>query len=76
MKSNIGRIVFGTILLGMAVSAPFLPDNSHYGEPRNSIPLCQEEDGSTPGQQFPCLWNAAAQGNRQGYSFFLTKPVN
>lgn len=73
---NKGRIFLGTLLLGMAFSGLFLPNrNPTIQEPDNSIAACQEEDGSTPGQEFPCLWNAEAQGNRMGYSFFLTEPA-
>ena len=36
---------------------------------------CQEEDGSTPGQVFPCRWDAAHQGNGQGQSYVLPMPI-
>ena len=42
-----------------------------------SIPLyppCAMEDGSTPGQQFPCLWDARKQGNHVGTSYILFDP--
>lgn len=32
---------------------------------------CTVEDGSADGQAFPCTWDAATQGNRQGTSFVL-----
>lgn len=32
---------------------------------------CTAEDGSADGQAFPCTWDAATQGNRQGTSFVL-----
>lgn len=32
---------------------------------------CTIEDGSLPGQIFPCLWDAQASGNGLGYSFVL-----
>jgi hypothetical protein len=35
--------------------------------------LCQEEDGSTPGQSFPCAWNGG--DNRQGRTYVLDMPV-
>ena len=33
---------------------------------------CQEEDGSTPGQEFPCAWTASQRGNGSGRSYVLT----
>lgn len=36
---------------------------------------CQVEDGSTPGQAFPCRWDAARQGNGRGESYTLTVRV-
>lgn len=38
---------------------------------RITLPACTQEDGSTPGQQFPCQWDAALMGNGQGQSFTL-----
>lgn len=38
------------------------------------MPACQEEDGSTPGQSFPCLWDARTHGNGKGDSFILNRP--
>lgn len=43
--------------------------------PAPTMAACQEEDGSTPGQAFPCLWDAAHQGNGRGESFVLVGPV-
>lgn len=36
---------------------------------------CGEEDGSTPGQPFPCRWEAAEQGNGHGRTFTLQGPA-
>lgn len=36
---------------------------------------CLEEDGSTPGQAFPCVWNAESYGNHRGHSYVLTQPL-
>lgn len=36
------------------------------------LPACTQEDGSDPGQQFPCHWDAALMGNGQGTSFVMT----
>lgn len=38
-------------------------------------PACQDEDGSTPGQAFPCWWDAATQGNGLGESYALAEPM-
>lgn len=35
---------------------------------------CELEDASTPGQHFPCLWQAATQGNHRGRSVVFTAP--
>lgn len=32
---------------------------------------CLEEDGSTPGQRFPCWWSGKASGNGYGQSYVL-----
>lgn len=37
-----------------------------------TLHVCTSEDGSAPGQEFPCLWDAQAQGNGQGTSYVLT----
>jgi hypothetical protein len=36
-----------------------------------TLPACLQEDGSTPGQEFPCRWDATAQGNGAGKSYVL-----
>ena len=36
---------------------------------------CIAEDGSTPGQAFPCWWDASTRGNGEGYSFQLDGPA-
>lgn len=36
------------------------------------LAACTEEDGSAPGQPFPCLWDAATMGDGHGQSFYLT----
>ena len=33
--------------------------------------LCTIEDASDPGQVFPCMWNAATEGNGTGCSFVM-----
>jgi hypothetical protein len=39
-------------------------------DPTN-LPACTIEDGSLPGQAFPCYWDAATSGNGQGTSFIM-----
>jgi len=36
---------------------------------------CESEDGSTPGQTFPCVWNGATMGNGTGDSYVLTESM-
>lgn len=36
-----------------------------------TLPACTIEDGSLPGQAFPCYWDAAANGNGIGTSFVM-----
>jgi hypothetical protein len=47
-------------LASPAVSAPAMP--------LGLVP-CLAEDASTPGQAFPCRWEASQQGNGSGESF-------
>ena len=37
---------------------------------------CTSEDGSDPGQAFPCRWDATLQGNGRGTSFQLDGPAD
>jgi hypothetical protein len=37
----------------------------------DGVAVCMAEDGSTPGQAFPCRWDAAYQGNGAGVNFTL-----
>lgn len=39
-----------------------------------TLPACTQEDGSDPGQVFPCGWDEATQGNGQGVSFIMNAP--
>lgn len=45
------------------------------GTPAPAYAACTEEDGSAPGQAFPCAWDATTRGNGQGESYVLTGPV-
>jgi len=40
----------------------------------DGVAACQDEDGSTPGQPFPCRWESSEQGNGHGVTFTLTGP--
>lgn len=44
------------------------------GHPAPAYAACTQEDGSSPGQAFPCMWDASTQGNGQGTSFVLVMP--
>ena len=37
-----------------------------------TLPACTQEDGSDPGQIFPCHWDASLMGNGTGDSFVMT----
>lgn len=39
--------------------------------PSEGMTPCTEEDGSLPGQTFPCVWDAEQTGNGEGCSFVL-----
>jgi hypothetical protein len=38
----------------------------------DGVAVCMAEDGSTPGQVFPCRWDARYQGNGTGDTYTLT----
>jgi hypothetical protein len=40
----------------------------------DSLYVCTEEDGSGPGQPFPCLWEASLHGNGKGDTYVLDAP--
>jgi hypothetical protein len=48
-------------------------DERHWSD---GVAVCLSEDGSGPGQEFPCRWEAASLGNGQGDDFTLTGPAN
>lgn len=52
-------------IVGQATPALTLP-----AAPAGLVP-CIEEDGSTPGQAFPCRWDAATRSNGRGVSFTM-----
>lgn len=36
-----------------------------------TLPACGQEDGSSPGQVFPCHWDATTAGNAVGTSYVM-----
>jgi hypothetical protein len=40
-------------------------------QPVHPIVPCTEEDGSAPGQAFPCRWDADVQGNGKGQTYLI-----
>jgi hypothetical protein len=40
----------------------------------DTLPACQEEDGSGVGQAFPCLWDGGSNG--EGDDYVLFGPLN
>lgn len=42
----------------------------------DGVAVCMAEDGSTPGQAFPCRWDAHYQGNGIGQTFTLDGPAS
>lgn len=70
-------IIAALLALITALSSP--ASASWDADTASDVPVvaaCQEEDGSTPGQSFPCYWDAATQGNRRGTSFYLDAPAS
>jgi hypothetical protein len=67
----------------LPVSAASVPEHLALGDvlgecPVPHVPLprteaCLMEDGSSPGQSFPCYWDGSVDGNGQGLSFTLTE---
>ena len=45
------------------------------GQVAPDMAACELEDGSTPGQSLPCVWDASRQGNGRGQSFVIGGPA-
>ena len=45
------------------------------GTPAPAYAACTIEDGTDPGQAFPCYWDATRQGNGAGQSYLLAEPA-
>ncbi len=61
-----------TVTVTVTADAP-APDARHWTD---GMAVCLSEDGSDPGQEFPCRWEAANQGNGRGDDFTLTGPAS
>lgn len=72
MRQQGAPIMAGAILLLPLLG--LLVPHSVAGHAAPAYAVCQSEDGSTPGQAFPCMWNAAEQGNGRGVSYVLVSP--
>lgn len=40
-----------------------------------AMPHCAVEDGSSPGQAFPCVWDGLVDGNGSGAWYILAEPA-
>lgn len=74
MRHTLAALTLAT--LAGCHSAPVTTGNGTGTFPTwsDGVAACQEEDGSTPGQPFPCRWEAAEQGNGHGLTYTLTAP--
>lgn len=64
-------LVGALVLVWLLLLAPW-QGQAVAGHPAPAYASCSEEDGSAPGQAFPCLWDATTQGNGAGESYVLT----
>lgn len=62
--------ILGAIVAAVTAPAP-APDPLHWTD---GVAVCLSEDGSDPGQEFPCRWEAANEGNGIGDTYTLTGP--
>jgi hypothetical protein len=67
MALALGAVAMGHHAATVAGHATIAPPHWTDG-----VAVCMAEDGSTPGQTFPCRWDATYQGNGLGESFTLT----
>jgi len=72
----VGTLAWSVLLVTMAQAQPNVAGHATIAPPRwtDGVAVCMSEDGSTPGQTFPCRWDARYQGNGLGESFTLTGP--
>lgn len=67
------RTLVGAV--AVLVAAPALAVVSVATAPSSapSVARCAEEDGSTPGQAFPCVWDGGTNG--RGLTYVLPYPA-
>jgi hypothetical protein len=72
----VGTVAWTAVLVTMAQAQAGMAGQATIAPPRwtDGTAVCMAEDGSTPGQTFPCRWDAHYQGNGRGDSFTLTGP--
>lgn len=63
------------VLTGLTGAGVAHAAHTTAGTPAPAYAVCADEDGSGPGQVFPCRWDATQQGNGMGDSYVLTGPV-
>lgn len=70
----VGALAWAFLLVTMAHGQPGMAGHATIAPPHwtDGVAVCMAEDGSTPGQTFPCRWDARYQGNGAGESFTLT----
>lgn len=71
-RALVGTLAWSALLVTMALGQPHVA-----GHPTMApMAACAEEDGSTPGQAFPCAWQGADMGNGLGASYVLAEPLD
>ena len=73
-RTIVGTIAGAALLVTMAQAQAGTAGHAVIAPPRwtDGVAVCITEDGSTPGQTFPCRWDARYQGNGVGETFTLT----
>lgn len=74
MKATIA--VIALVVLAALVAAGAARPVAIPGRSAPAYATCQEEDGSTPGQAFPCYWDGRTMGNGAGQSYLLAEPID
>jgi hypothetical protein len=71
----VGTLAWAAVLATMAQAQPGVAGTAIVAPARwtDGVAVCMAEDGSTPGQTFPCRWDARYQGNGLGVTFTLTQ---
>lgn len=71
MRNTLCAIVAALGIVTVTVAAGAA--HTTAGHPAPAYATCSEEDGSTPGQTFPCYWGGGANG--EGRAYVLVQPV-